>query len=141
MKPRHVIESAVLSDIWDELVGDGSAYEAQDAPLLESWVFWTATKRQLEVQMLRGQDKSVIETCVVKGDAGDDGAPVGFTTSPLFRQYKQATDMELKLADHFGASLLSRERLGLARAATASIGADIRLKVLKALEEHERRGD
>ena len=139
VKPRHIARSPELSETWDELIGDGSAFEIQDTPLLESWVFWATTQRQLEAQMLNAKDRSTIETCVEVVDK--DGNPAGFKTSPLFQQHKQATDMNLKLSEHFGASPLARARLGLTRAATASIGEDIRLKVLKALEEHERRGD
>lgn len=140
VKPEIIAESVELSDTWDNLIGDGSAYEAQDVPLLEAWVFWAVTQRQIEARMYNPKN-GAIETSLARGMIDDNGDPEAIVASPLFRQLKQATEMNLKLAEHFGATPLARARLGLTRAATASIGDDIRLKVIAALEEHERRGD
>lgn len=135
-KPEFVLQSPALSACWDELVGDGTAYAKQDTALLTQWVFWSELANQCMARLL-GRDGVTIDSLAtaLKGDS------VMLVDSPYFRQFKQATDMVLKLADHFGGTPYARAKLGLTRAAEASLGEDIRRKVLKALDEHERRGN
>lgn len=135
-KPDFVYASASLSQCWDELVGDGRAYASQDTRLLTQWVFWVELANQLMSRML-SQDGCTIESVTT----AIQGENIVMVDSPFFKQFKQATDMAMKLADHFGGTPYARAKLGLTRAAEASIGEDVRMKVLKALEEHERRGD
>lgn len=128
-KPPMVLASPNLSVRWDELIGDGSAYKPQDVPLLTQWVWWTELAIQLSRKML--SEGGEIQTLA---DQWRGGNQVEVET-PTLKQMQRATDMSLKLAEHFGGTPMARARLGLTRAATASIGEDIRLKVISAMRE------
>lgn len=131
-KPADVGAVECMSAMWDQLVGDGSAYREQDVPLLTQWVYWTELARQIQGRMTLEDGRVATLTDAWQGD---DLVQV---ESPYVRQLKTATDMSLKLAEHFGGTPMARARLGLTRAATASIGEDIRRKVISAMREASR---
>lgn len=116
-KPELVRSRDGLSRLWDEVVGDGRAFKPQDVPLLTQMVYWMATANAL-----------------MEDERDADPNP-----ARRLRTLSKATDYSLKLADHFGCTPMARARLGLTKAATASIGEDIRLKVLAAMEEARGR--
>ena len=128
-KPDWVASTPSLSRRWDELVGNGLAYKPQDVALLFEWVFQTELAVQLS-QRLTGPDGQIVT--MVDEYRGDDLVQV---ENPLLRQHKNAVDMALKLAEHFGGTPMARARLGLTQAVTANIGEDIRRKVMQALRQ------
>lgn len=132
-KPEWVASVPNLSRRWDELVGDGSAYKPQDVALLFQWVFQTELAIQL-AQRLTDEDGEIVT--MVDAWRGQNLVSV---ENPLLRQLRNATDTSLKLAEHFGGTPMARARLGLTQAATASIGEDIRRKVLQAMRESALR--
>lgn len=134
-KPDLVREVPTLSRMWDALVGDGSAYVPQDVPLLTSWVFYTELASQLMERSI-GEDGETIDTIAL---AREDGS-VKVKEGPYARQLRDATSMAMKLAEHFGGTPMARARLGLTRAATASIGEDIQRKIIKAMERSAKKG-
>lgn len=127
-KPEWVASTPNLSRRWDELVGDGSAYKPQDVALLFDWVFYTELAIQLSQEML---DEDGRVRTMVEEWRGDNLVSV---ENPLLRQHKNAVDMALKLAEHFGGTPMARARLGLTQAVTANIGEDIRRKVIQAMK-------
>ena len=116
-KPGFVASRPGLSILWDEVVGDGRAYKPQDVPLLTQMVFWMAQAGEL---MKMSEDDPELDQ------------------SRLLRNLAKASDYSLKLAEHFGCTPMARARLGLTKAAAVSIGEDIRLKVIQAMDEIER---
>lgn len=117
-KPPEVADNPSLSAMWDQVVGDGRAYKPQDVPLLELMVWWMAYGVEVMFQ-----------------DVEDEPSP-----SRRLRNLARATDYSLKLAEHFGATPMARARLGLTKAAAVSIGEDIRLKVIEAMDQMEAKG-
>lgn len=116
-KPELVGSREALSALWDEVVGDGRAYKPQDVPLLTQMVYWMALANDL----MENEDEA-------------DPNP-----ARRMRMLARASDYSLKLAEHFGCTPMARARLGLTEAAAVSIGEDIRLKVLSAMEEANKR--
>ena len=129
VKPDWVASSPNLSQRWDELVGDGSAYKPQDVSMLFEWVFQTELALQLS-QLLMGDNGEIVT--MVEEWRGENLVQV---ENPLLKQLNKATEMSLKLAEHFGGTPMARARLGLTQAVTANIGEDIRRKVLQAMRE------
>lgn len=118
MKPPTISEKPALSAMWDQVVGDGRAYKPQDVPLLTQMVYWMAVADEIMSQ-----------------DEEEEPSP-----SRRLRNLAKASDYSLKLAEHFGATPMARARLGLTKAAAVSIGEDIRLKVIEAMDQMEAKG-
>lgn len=132
-KPALVEASDELSYIWDEMIGDGSAYVRADEPLLEEWVYYTAMVRQIMAHML-GKDGNSIGTML---ELGDPDAPK-LKPSPYFRQLRDATETVLRIAEHFGGTPMARARIGLTQAASRAVADDVRSAVVRAVERAAR---
>lgn len=118
VKPSSIAEKPALDAMWDQVVGDGRAYKPQDVPLLTQMVYWMAVADEIMHQ-----------------DEEEEPSP-----TRRLRNLAKASDYSLKLAEHFGATPMARARLGLTKAAAVSIGEDIRLKVIEAMDQMEAKG-
>lgn len=118
--PPSVSSSQRRSEMWMQVVGDGSAYTEQDAPLLASFVTWMDAAEQIQYAMTN-DDGGVLLML--------DGKP-----SPYLKQLDIATKNMLKLADQLGCTPLARARLGLTEAAKNNLNVTIAERINRAME-------
>lgn len=134
-KPIEIKNNPRLNGLWDSMIGDGRAFQPQDIPILANWMQWVDLAIQLRMRMTK--EDGTLETTVMR-KRGEEYVEVD---SPLFKQYIKATEMSTRLSEQLGGTPIARARLGLTRAATASIGDDIRSKVIQALEQRALEGN
>lgn len=118
--PPSVSSSSRRSEMWMQVVGDGSAYTPQDAPLIAGFVTWMDAAEQIQYAMTN-EDGGVLLML--------DDKP-----SPYLKQLDLATKNMLKIADQLGCTPLARARLGLTEAARNNINISIAERINRAME-------
>lgn len=121
--PPSVSSSPRRSELWMQVVGDGSAYTQQDTALLASFVTWMDTAEQIQYAM-----------------TNDDGGVLLMLDdkpSPFLKQLDLATKNMLKLADQLGCTPLARARLGLTEAAKNNLNVTIAERINRAVERRK----
>lgn len=118
--PPSISTSERRMELWNQIVGDGSAYREQDTALLSSFVVWMDTAEQIQYAMTNEQGGVLLMV---------DGKP-----SPYLRQLDLATKNILKIADQLGCTPLARARLGLTEAARNNMNITIAERVKRAVE-------
>lgn len=118
--PKSISESPARTELWRQVVGDGSAYKPEDAPLIALFVTWMDTAEQITHAMTNEQGGVLITV---------DGKP-----GPFLRQLDLATKNVLKLADQLGCNPLARARLGLTEAASMNLSLNINDRINRAIE-------
>lgn len=118
--PQSVAESPARAELWRQVVGDGSAYRPEDAPLIALFVTWMDIAEQITHAMTNDEGGVLITV---------DGKP-----GPFLRQLDLATKNVLKLADQLGCNPLARARLGLTEAASMNLSLSINDRICKAME-------
>lgn len=121
--PPSVSSSPRRSELWMQVVGDGSAYAQQDTALLASFVTWMDAAEQIQYAM-----------------TNDDGGVLLMLDdkpSPFLKQLDLATKNMLKLADQLGCTPLARARLGLTEAAKNNLNVTIAERINRAVERRK----
>lgn len=118
--PPSVSTSERRSELWRQVVGDGSAYREQDIALIASLVVWMDAAEQIQYAMTNDEGGVLLMV---------DGAP-----SPYLRQLDLATKNILKLSDQLGCTPLARARLGLTEAAKNNMNITIAERINRAME-------
>lgn len=126
-KPVEVESNPDLSALWDTVVGSGSAYRAQDGPILTQLVYWMDVARTCREAMTAADGRTIVTI-------GEDGR-----TTPYFAQMEKATSQILRLSDQLGCTPLARARIGITETAAQSMQVDIAQRIRALMDEREAR--
>lgn len=135
-KPDSVKLNPIMSQCWDDYLGQAPGFEECDVPLLESYCYWYAVLQNAmnSTMTLDGR----IATTVSEVD--DDGAAVPGTAKahPDLRTAEKATTMLRQLGDALNISPTARVRSGLMRAMTVSTQAELVARTRAGLDEFRK---
>lgn len=127
-KPLSVTSNPTLSNMWDTAVGTGAAFEPQDVPFLEQFVFDMCIVEECRAHML---DEDGRPLPIIKGE--DDFGNTVFTPNPYQKPMADAMKEAMKLAEELGLTRFARTRLGLAQAAGKAVTLSIAEQIDKAI--------
>jgi len=122
--PDQVLANPLMLECWEWTVGNGSFTEA-DIPQLTMLAYWWAVARQCMANLDTGAGVATqVET--INGPRQD----------PDIRTLQLATNQMRQLSSELGVSPLARQRMGLMKAATMTLAADLPARVFRMLDEH-----
>lgn len=128
VKPETVSSNAALSEMWDCCIGTGLAFEPQDAPLLEQFVFDMVQVAECRRHMF-DEDGNPRPVSIAEDELGNIAVRANPYQKPMHEFMREA----LKLSDELGLSRFARTRLGLAQAAGKAVTLSIAEQIDKAI--------
>lgn len=136
-KPATVAAVPSMSELWDTLVGSGSAFRAEDAPFVEQLVFDMETAAQCRARCV-GPDGRVAVMVGAGEPDPETGEYAKMVPNPYLRQMREAVTEAMRLSDQLGLTPLARARLGLTQAAGIAAARSISEQIDAAIARRAR---
>jgi len=133
VKPAEIENTPRLNEYWEMVVGNGKSYTEQDLPTIMHYISYLDMAEQLRGVLFDEQGR--LQSVLGYGPMDEEGNCSKPVENPYFKQYQQAVQMCMKLAQELGATPLARARLGVTKAAEQSMTVDIGRKIRDLMKE------
>lgn len=129
--PEQLSFLPAAEECWHMITDGQTRFSTYEVPLLEQYCMAYAAVRQAQLEMIDVANGRLEVVCHPK-----DGKPY---RNPAFNAWKDATEEMRRLSGVLGLDTLTAERLNLTRASTASIAADLPVKIREAAQAAKSR--